>query len=126
VSPANASLVAVLSDLAAIGRKLVETSESALALLERGEAQCDVPGPEPVAPPIMTPLTSTETSPVTTADLPLLMTRAEVAQFLRIHERTVGRLRADPGMQFPEPVHLGTALRWKRSSIMRWIGSRAR
>ncbi len=124
----SASLDRVAELLEAAARELRDfagSSRGDLDPLVGGEAQCDVPGQEPVAPPPMTPPISTETSPVPTTDLPLLMTRAEVAQLLRIHERTVRRLRLDPEMQFPEPIQLGTSLRWKRSSIMRWIASKA-
>ncbi len=106
----SASLDRVAELLEAAARELRDfagSSRGDLDPLVGGEAQCDVPGQEPVAPPPMTPPISTETSPVPTTD------------------RTVRRLRLDPEMQFPEPIQLGTSLRWKRSSIMRWIASKA-
>jgi predicted DNA-binding transcriptional regulator AlpA len=99
-------LAAVLTDLAAIGRKLVDSSESALALLNRAEAQCDVPE---------TPMS---TSPAA------LMTRSEVAALLRIDPRTLSRWCADPSFGFPEPVHRARVLRWKRTAIERWLAAR--
>ena len=106
----NPELARVLADLATIGRKLVETSESALALLERSEAQFDLPE----APMSISP---TETPSA-------LMTRREVAALLRIDLRTLGRWRSDPSVGFPEPVHRARVLRWKRTAIERWLAAR--
>jgi predicted DNA-binding transcriptional regulator AlpA len=110
-APPNPDLARILADLAAVGRKLVETSESALALLERAEAQC-------VSPETPMPASPTET-------LSALMTRREVAALLRIEPRTLSRLRADPEFEFPDPVHVGSAVRWRRSSVMRWVAARS-
>jgi predicted DNA-binding transcriptional regulator AlpA len=124
IIPALDRVAGLLEEAARELRTLAGTSRGDLDPLRGVEAQCDVPEPEPVAPPPMTPPTSTEASPVTTADLPMLMTRTEIVGLLRIHARTFARLRADPEVEFPEPVRIGSALRWRRSSIMRWLAAR--
>jgi hypothetical protein len=45
------ALAAFLADLAAVGRRLVETSEKALACLEAGEAECRPSPREPSRAP---------------------------------------------------------------------------
>ncbi len=110
-------LAGVLANLAAIGRRLVETSESALALLREGEAECRGPAREPEA--IQNPML-----PSPTEKPSALMTRREVAALLRIDERTLARWRADPSTKFPEPVHRARVLRWRRISIERWLAAR--
>jgi excisionase family DNA binding protein len=92
-------LVQVLSDLAAVGRKLVETSESALALLAEREAECPVSMPTP-------PDTA-------------ILTAKEVADLLRVTERTFRRLRSSG--QGPQPIKVRGALRWRREAVDRWI-----
>ena len=101
-------LAAVLADLVAVGKKLVETSESCLALLERGEAECLSSGREPVAEPPMS------------IERTMLMTADEVARELRLGRRTLGRLRADPEAKFPQPLKRAKALRWRRGDVARY------
>ncbi|MFN0007023.1 MAG: helix-turn-helix domain-containing protein [Planctomycetota bacterium] len=110
------SLARILTDLAEVGRKLVETSESALALLEAGEAECgrDVGEPAPTDP-----MTTTETSKAAS-----LMTRVEVSALLRIDPRTFSRLRNDPRAKFPAPFRRARALRWRRSEVEAWVEGR--
>ena len=100
-------LAAVIADLAAVGRKLVETSESALALLEAGEAECR-PSPEAPMPTV-----------------PILLTKTETLALLRMGERTFSRLRADARSKFPAPVR-GRPLRWRRGDVERWLEGRKR
>ena len=97
-------LVQVLADLAAVGRKLVETSESALALLGKHEAECPVSMPTP-------------------QNEPPILTAGEVAEMLRVNERTFRRLRASG--QGPQPVKVRGAVRWRREAVERWIARRA-
>jgi predicted DNA-binding transcriptional regulator AlpA len=123
VSASLERAAALLETAARELRKLAGTSGTPLAPPRGAEAECDVPGTEPAA--AMAPPISTETSPSAIADLPMLLTRAEVVGLLRIHPRTFGRLRVDPEVGFPEPVRLGSALRWRRTSIMRWLAARA-
>jgi predicted DNA-binding transcriptional regulator AlpA len=105
-APPNPDLARILADLAAVGRKLVETSESGLALLREREAQCVSPE---------TPMPSSPTA---------LMTRREVAAMLRIEPRTLSRWCADPSVGFPEPCHRARVLRWRRTAIERWLAAR--
>ncbi len=106
-------LARVLGDLAEVGRKLVETSESALALLRTGEAECRQPEREPEAK-----------DPMPTTKLSTLFTRREVADLLRIDERTLGRWRADSAMKFPRPIRRSRVLRWRRKDIDDWLEAR--
>lgn len=50
-----------------------------------------------------------------------LLTRYEVAQYLKIHVASLSRLRkANP--DFPQPVKVGTRLiRWTRRSVQDWL-----
>jgi predicted DNA-binding transcriptional regulator AlpA len=115
-------LARILGDLAAIGRKLVETSESALALLERGEAECR-PSPRGAGPRAEAKMpTSPTASPSASASA--LMTRAEVADLLRLGDRTLARLRNDPRAKFPQPIKRARALRWRRGDVEAWIAGR--
>jgi predicted DNA-binding transcriptional regulator AlpA len=100
-------IVQVLADLAAVGRRLVATSESALALLAKDEAECrsDEPTAMP-APP-------TETA---------LLTGREVVALLKVSDRTFRRLRASG--QGPQPVKVGGAMRWRREAVLRWLARR--
>jgi predicted DNA-binding transcriptional regulator AlpA len=124
IIPALDHVAALLEEAARELRSMAGSSGGDLDPLRGVEAQCDVPGPEPVAPPPMTPPTSTAASPVTTADLPMLMTRREVAALLRIQPRTLSRWCADPSVGFPEPCHRARVLRWRRTAIERWLAAR--
>jgi excisionase family DNA binding protein len=58
-----------------------------------------------------------DTSPAT--DLPLLLTKAELADLLRCSGRTLYRqLQAG---ELPPPVRIGRLLRWRRPDIEQWI-----
>jgi len=48
-----------------------------------------------------------------------LLTTDEVAALLRVSPRHVSRLSAVGAM--PQPLHLGTAVRWDRVAIEDWI-----
>lgn len=50
---------------------------------------------------------------------PLFITAAELAKLLRISTRTLWRLRSAKKM--PEPIRLGTAVRWRIDVIQDWI-----
>lgn len=89
-------------------RNLAGSSKGDLDPLREGEAEC---GRSPTMPH----------SP----DPGVLMRRHEVAELLRVDLRTLDRWRADPTMKFPEAVRRGRVLRWKRTSIERWLASRA-
>lgn len=127
-SPSTASIDRVadlLEEAAREIRSLAGTSGIPLPSLGGVEAECDSNGQEPEEHQIMTPPTTIEAPTNAVDSPPLLMTRREVADLLRIHERTLGRIRADPEVRFPEPVQLGSALRWRRATIMRWLAARA-
>ncbi len=106
-------LTRVLGDLAEVGRKLVETSESALALLREGEAECRLTGREPEAK---------EPMPITNRSL--LLTQRQVADLLQVATRTLARMRNDARTKFPRPVKRARALRWRRRDIEEWLESR--
>ena len=114
MTPAPDPLATILGDLAAIGRKLVETSESALAHLEAREAECRPRLPDAAAQP-MTTMTKPES---------MLLTRREAARLLRICDRTFDRLRADPRAKFPRPLGSGRLARWRETDVDRWIAGR--
>lgn len=110
----NDALATVFTDLAAIGRKLVETSKSALALLEAREAECRPSPPE----------TAAQSMPTISQPEPMLLTRREVADLLRVGERTLSRWLADPRGKFPKPIRRGRVLRWRRGEVERWLEGR--
>jgi len=56
---------------------------------------------------------------------PALLTSEEVARVMRVHERTLRRLRTDNPTGFPTPLQLGRALRWRASEIRTWMEGRA-
>lgn len=51
--------------------------------------------------------------------IPELMTAREVAQVLRISERSVWRLCAEK--KIPSPLHVGGAARWKKQDFEQWF-----
>lgn len=51
--------------------------------------------------------------------IPELFTAREVAQVLRISERSVWRLLLEK--KIPAPLHVGRAARWKKSDIELWF-----
>jgi predicted DNA-binding transcriptional regulator AlpA len=53
-----------------------------------------------------------------------LMTRAEVADLLRLGDRTLARLRNDPRAKFPQPIKRARALRWRRGDVEKWLEGR--
>jgi predicted DNA-binding transcriptional regulator AlpA len=103
------ALAAVLADLVAVGKKLTETAQSALACLETGEAECRSSPREPE---------SSADTPMPTPSL--LLTRAETRELLRMGDRTFVRLRSDRALRFPAPVR-GRPLRWRRGDIEHWL-----
>lgn len=103
-------LASILMDLAELGRKLVETSESALALLAQREAECRSPEPDPAAKDSMS------------IDKPMLMTGAQVAEELQVTLRTLRRMRA--AGEGPKPIEVRGALRWRRVAVERWVARR--
>ena len=109
MSAASAELATVLADLAAVGKKLTETSEKALALLEAGEAECLSRVPQLVAQPPMQVKQS------------MVMTAEEVRSELRISRSSLGRLRSDPRAKFPAPLKRTKSLRWRREAVEAWI-----
>ncbi len=106
-------LARVLGDLADIGRKLVDTSESALALLREREAECR-PDVAERAPP----------NPMPTMIPSSLLTQSQVAALLQVSSRTLARMRNDPAMKFPKPVRRARVLRWRRHDIDAWVEAR--
>lgn len=54
-----------------------------------------------------------------TEGIPELLTAREVAQVLRISERSVWRLCAEK--KLPAPLHVGGAARWPKNEIEEWI-----
>ena len=48
-----------------------------------------------------------------------VLTRREVAAFLRIHSRDLRRLVLEG--TFPPPFKVGRRLRWRRATVERWI-----
>lgn len=55
---------------------------------------------------------------------PALLTSGEVARVMRVHERTLRRLRTDNPTGFPAPLQLGRALRWRASEVKAWMEGR--
>lgn len=51
--------------------------------------------------------------------IPELLTAREVAQVLRISERSVWRLCSEK--KIPSPLHVGGAARWMKADIERWF-----
>ena len=107
------SLAQVLSDLAVIGKRLVETSEKAVALLARDEAECRRDENEPV-PSIPMPIEKPTT----------LLTQAQIVDLLQVGTRTLARLRSDPAAKFPRPIKRARVLRWRRRDIEAWLEAR--
>ncbi len=107
----HVAIARILCDLAEIGRRLVQTSESALALLTEAEAECrsTPPGPAVGKTPNMDTLA------------PQLLTPDQVADLLQVGIRTLRRLRNDPRVKFPTPVENLRPSRWRRSEIEAWI-----
>lgn len=50
---------------------------------------------------------------------PMMMTADEIAHCLQVSVRTIWRLKAKGDL--PKAVHVGRAVRWKRSDILEWI-----
>jgi excisionase family DNA binding protein len=48
-----------------------------------------------------------------------LMTIAEVAELLRVSQRTVDRMRQEGTII--QPIKVGRQLRWRKSEILQWI-----
>jgi predicted DNA-binding transcriptional regulator AlpA len=96
------SLVAVFSDLAAVGRKLVETSEVALAILQEREAECRPSADEREH-----------------ATLSMTMSATETAEALGVGTRTLRRMRA--AGEGPKPVKIRGALRYRRTAVETWL-----
>lgn len=117
MSATNDRIAALMEQLARELRGAPETSTNSIPFLREAEAQCasaherEKEKEEMIAPPVAPP--------------PVLMTRPEVAELLRIDIRTLHRIRADPNARFPRPIQIGSAIRWRRNSIERWIASRA-
>jgi predicted DNA-binding transcriptional regulator AlpA len=103
------SLAVVLADLVTVGKRLVEVSESCLALMGESDAECR---PSPRGPDSRADAQMPSPS--------LLLTRDETIAVLRIGDRTFSRLRSDPAQKFPAPVR-GRPLRWRRSDLDAWI-----
>jgi predicted DNA-binding transcriptional regulator AlpA len=57
------------------------------------------------------------------ADGDVLLAPADLARLLKIDARSVRRLR-NAG-EVPEPVMIGSAPRWLRQEILRWLAERA-
>lgn len=55
-------------------------------------------------------------------DFPVLLTSAEVAAKLRVHQRTLMRLVADCKARFPAPIRLGRSVRWREADLLGWLG----
>ena len=108
-------LVRILTDLAGIGRRLVETSESALALMREPDAECRPSARESA---------SREGSPMPIATPSTLLTQAQLCELLQVGPRTVRRLRSDPAAKFPAPIKRARVLRWRREQIEFWIAGR--
>jgi len=104
-------------------RALARTSGIRLPSLRAVEPQCDSNGQEPQEEIAMTPPTA-ETQATTSA--PELMTRAEIVALLRIHDRTFGRMLADPEVNFPEPIRGLPVQRWRRTTIERWLAEKGK
>ncbi len=51
--------------------------------------------------------------------IPDLLTAREVAQILRISERSVWRLSSEK--KLPSPLHVGGAARWTKTDIESWF-----
>jgi predicted DNA-binding transcriptional regulator AlpA len=112
VTASTAPLATVLTDLAALGRKLVETSESALALLREREAQCR---PDAAERALQNPMPTIPSR---------LLTQSQVAEVLQISSRTLARTRNDPAAKFPKPIRRSRVLRWRRHDVEAWIEAR--
>ena len=110
----NDRIAALMDQLAREIRGSAETSKDALPSLRDPEAQC-VSNAQPREKE-NNKMIASPTEP------PVLMTRAEVAELIRIDLRTLDRWRADPEVRFPVPVRVGRVLRWRRSSVERWLG----
>ena len=55
------------------------------------------------------------------ADPSMLLTKADLAEHLRISERQVDNLRS----QLPDPIYLGSSPRWRRSEIAAWLSEQS-
>jgi predicted DNA-binding transcriptional regulator AlpA len=117
-------IATILEDAARQIRTLGGTSAIPLPILRGVEAECDSNGQTPEEIEIMTPPTI-EALALPTVIPTVLMTRVEVCNLLRVHPRTFDRWRADPGFQFPQPVKHSRVLRWRRTSVERWLAERA-
>jgi predicted DNA-binding transcriptional regulator AlpA len=113
--PVEERLAQILEHLATECRKLVGTSEGGLPLLRE-----DPQHPVDVE---TTPSVIEAVEPETTAR-PILLTRREVADLLRIGERSLARWQNDPRAKFPKPIRRGRVVRWRRVQIDRWLARR--
>jgi predicted DNA-binding transcriptional regulator AlpA len=93
-------------------RGLVGSSGDDLDPLGGNEAECRRGAPE-LAP--QNPMQSEQ---------PSLLTRREVADLLRIGERSLARWRNDPKAKFPKPIRRGRVVRWRRAQIETWLEAR--
>ena len=55
------------------------------------------------------------------ADPSMLLTKADLAEHLRISERQVDNLRG----HLPAPIYLGSSPRWLRSAIVDWLAKQS-
>ena len=58
------------------------------------------------------------------APRPLLLTRRELAETLRVSTRTVERLTASGVL--PQPVRIGRSVRWRSAEIYEWLAATPR
>ena len=104
----------LMEELALEIRNSNGSSKESLPSLREHEAECNSTARErEKEKPMLTASPS--------AALPMLMTRTEVAELLRIDDRTLDRWRADPRMRFPTPLKRSRVVRWRREQIDRWI-----
>jgi prophage regulatory protein len=54
---------------------------------------------------------------------PLLLTRAQVSELIAMSARWINR--AVSAGEFPAPLKLGTASRWRRDDVLGWIDKKA-
>ena len=73
----------------------------------------------PGSPPASNCHGAVQTRPIYVADSPQLLTAREVAGLLRVDPRTLRAMRH--AGEFPEPIRVGRALRWRQRTVEAFI-----